>query len=110
MPCSSHSVSGTPAVRKRSRAAWTSSDGRSLEAEVGRARRRGRDLALAEGEEAAFGAGEDQQVRVVVDAPGQAEVLAVERRRAIAIGDGQCDVIEAEAAHRRIGRGGPIRV
>jgi hypothetical protein len=40
--------------------------------------------------------GQDEQVLVVVDAPREAEVLGVERGGAVAVRDGQGDVVERQ--------------
>ena len=51
-------------------------------------------LTLEEREQGALGVAEDQQVLVVVDAFGEAEVLAVRTRRTAPVADGERDVVE----------------
>ena len=73
------------------------------EAEVVRAREAlgGRGFAGREGEQGPVVVAEDEQVLVVVDALREAEVLAVERRRKIAVRDAQRDVVEWQGARPR---------
>ena len=57
-------------------------------------------LALAEREQGAVAVAEDQQVLVVVDALGEAEVLGIEGGGALAVGDGEGDVVERHVRQR----------
>jgi hypothetical protein len=65
-----------------------------LEAEMVRGRKLRWRSAGRESEQRAVLGGEQQEVLVVVDSPRQAEMLRVERGRALAVGDRQGDVIQ----------------
>ena len=69
-----------------------------LEAEVVAGRQPVRRRALGEREQLAAGRAEDQQVGVVVHALREPEVLAVERRGPLPVGDGEGDVVEPHRA------------
>jgi hypothetical protein len=69
---------------------------------VVRARQLGGRFAGREGEHRARPVPEDEQVLVVVQALGQAEVLAVEGRGALTIADGQGYVVEGHDSGLRL--------